>query len=613
MNVITQNTIGTTEQWQTANPRLYAGVWGIEILTSGTMRFKVGAKDPDDPDPDPRSGITLQWNDLPYISETNIEGLPEHLAAIAQNAQHFEEWVQALQERVEEEEARAAEAEGNLQDDIDTRAKEDEFGQTQTTGDPPTLIKDAQGNWQIQGFMRIVQEYYESRLHMDATSGGPTMHILNKNIQGEAALLLNYANPQNALGQWLVRHAPGPSLDNPQGDNSNSMQIIPARSKTGKFGFYIFKDETVTWAEIDDDRAIASLKEVTGCISNYDNILRPWIQSQINDAGLQVQLWKPAVDTVDELPEITGGDKAKTWLCRVRDTNTVYQILPFALDYDPSMWEIYSTNTDYVDPLELADAIEAAITGHDTDTAAHSDIRGQLSTHAQDLLTQAEAIEALENDKVDKNGTDSLMTQPEHDKLARCYLPGDVIFSARNDYTDDALLALKRRLLLKGQKISNAPDSDYRDLIDNSYVGDDNNNLPDLDGFYKCNADGTRNTQGTHYMLPDSRGTFPRIAGINSRHNAADGTPYDGGLPGVYKKDGGIEIDGSFQAIYSNVSGSWIWGVFSGTQNSTTGQFASSTSLLWTVSFKASRSWGLDRTTNQFQPTSTSMVALIAY
>jgi hypothetical protein len=162
------------------------------------------------------------------------------------------------------------------------------------------------------------------------------------------------------------------------------------------------------------------MREVNNFITDYDSALRPWIQSLVNDAGLQVQLWKPAVDTVDDLPEITGGDKTKTWLCRARATNTVYQILPFSLDYDPSMWVIYSTNTDYVDPLELAQAIEEAITGHNTDPTAHSDMRQQLSTHAQDLQNQAAAIEELDNDKVEKNGTDSLMTQAEHDKLARC-------------------------------------------------------------------------------------------------------------------------------------------------------------------------------------------------
>jgi hypothetical protein len=111
MNGIVQNIIGTTEEWQAANPRLYAGVFGIEVLKDGTRRLKIGATDPANPDPDPRVGLTLTWNELPYVDESYIERLPEHLAAIEQNAQHFDEWVQRLEDRVVEEEARAEVAE----------------------------------------------------------------------------------------------------------------------------------------------------------------------------------------------------------------------------------------------------------------------------------------------------------------------------------------------------------------------------------------------------------------------------------------------------------------------------------------------------------------------
>jgi hypothetical protein len=99
----------------------------------------------------------------------------------------------AREEDLIAEETRAQEAEEGLQNDIDTRAKEAEFGQAQTAGDLPTIVKDQAGNWQVQGFMHIVQQYYEARLHMDNDSSGPLLHILNKNIQGEAALLLNYS------------------------------------------------------------------------------------------------------------------------------------------------------------------------------------------------------------------------------------------------------------------------------------------------------------------------------------------------------------------------------------------------------------------------------------
>jgi hypothetical protein len=74
MKAVVQNYIGTTVEWENANPVLYEGVEGIEITN------KI------DPDGHPihyykRGDGKTAWQNLPYIDENSIKGLPEKLAA----------------------------------------------------------------------------------------------------------------------------------------------------------------------------------------------------------------------------------------------------------------------------------------------------------------------------------------------------------------------------------------------------------------------------------------------------------------------------------------------------------------------------------------------------
>jgi hypothetical protein len=73
MKAVVQHFIGTSRQWQEANPKLYQAVWGFEITAKGPVLAKLG------------DGVHL-WNDLPYWSTANIHGLPERLAAIEELA-----------------------------------------------------------------------------------------------------------------------------------------------------------------------------------------------------------------------------------------------------------------------------------------------------------------------------------------------------------------------------------------------------------------------------------------------------------------------------------------------------------------------------------------------
>jgi hypothetical protein len=110
MKVITQPFIGTTAEWQAANPMLYDGVLGIEELADGRRLLKLGRPDPDNP------GLTLRWNELPYVDESYIHGLPEHLQALEQaDAQ--------LQQNIDTEAQARLQADSQLQQNIDAEAR----------------------------------------------------------------------------------------------------------------------------------------------------------------------------------------------------------------------------------------------------------------------------------------------------------------------------------------------------------------------------------------------------------------------------------------------------------------------------------------------------------
>jgi len=95
-------------------------------------------------------------------------------------------------------------------------------------------------------------------------------------------------------------------------------------------------------------------------------------------------------------------------------------------------------------------------------------------------------------------------------------------------FINDEWLPYFRLLKLEGQIIDISEDSPYYMLGQIIYVGDENNNNLDLEGCYKVDSNGQRNTLGTRMVLPDGCGMFLRGAGVNSRHTAANNTPYDG-------------------------------------------------------------------------------------
>ena len=73
MKVITQHFIGTTHEWEAANPKLYKAVFGFETTTDGKLFIKLG------------NGVD-RWKSLKYINAENIKGLPEKIQEIYESA-----------------------------------------------------------------------------------------------------------------------------------------------------------------------------------------------------------------------------------------------------------------------------------------------------------------------------------------------------------------------------------------------------------------------------------------------------------------------------------------------------------------------------------------------
>ena len=99
---------------------------------------------------------------------------------------------------------------------------------------------------------------------------------------------------------------------------------------------------------------------------------KSYASEQVAAAVAATQAWLPAVDTLAHLPVVT--DTSKSWLCRVRGEQAVYQCVA-----GQAGWVAYSDKSDLVSELELADGIG----GHDTSGSAHADMRDALAAETQ--------------------------------------------------------------------------------------------------------------------------------------------------------------------------------------------------------------------------------------
>ena len=96
-------------------------------------------------------------------------------------------------------------------------------------------------------------------------------------------------------------------------------------------------------------------------------------------------------------------------------------------------------------------------------------------------------------------------------------------------------MAKMRLLPLQGQVITIA---EYQRLCDLMYCGNANN--ANAHWWYKISNPSDKNSRsvsGAYMVVLDFQGLFPRAAGMNSRYTAANNTPYDGNVIGVYQTD----------------------------------------------------------------------------
>ncbi|MDR2020681.1 MAG: hypothetical protein LBQ14_07965, partial [Treponema sp.] len=87
---------GTSEEWESINPKPYDAVWCIEVLSGGRRLLKIGNGND-------------RWNDLEYMDESYIKGLPENLDELAAS--------------IADERARAQIEEGRLQGAIEAETE----------------------------------------------------------------------------------------------------------------------------------------------------------------------------------------------------------------------------------------------------------------------------------------------------------------------------------------------------------------------------------------------------------------------------------------------------------------------------------------------------------
>jgi hypothetical protein len=115
-------------------------------------------------------------------------------------------------------------------------------------------------------------------------------------------------------------------------------------------------------------------------------------QAYTDEAQLATQTWLPAVNTVSALAEITGLNNNINYLCRViKDPdiskNGVYQCI--AGWASEPIWTFFSDNADWIDEIEMAEAIEKAIDEHNTNANAHENIQNDI---AEEERSRVEAI-----------------------------------------------------------------------------------------------------------------------------------------------------------------------------------------------------------------------------
>ena len=189
----------------------------------------------------------------------------------------------------------------------------------------------------------------------------------------------------------------------------------------------------------------------------------------------------------------------------------------------------------YTSPEELAEAIRI----HNEDPASHPAIHVRIDEEiterkaADQVLQNAINTEANARAVADQELL-NIISGISTNRIVGWVIP--LLFQP-SPYQ----LAQWRLLPLKGQIIEIAL---YQELVDRIWVGAQLNATALW--LYKCNSDGTRNTDGLFFQMIDGRGLFIRGAGANSMVFPSVNALYDGGNIGTHLGDTMRYIYGEF-------------------------------------------------------------------
>lgn len=189
---------------------------------------------------------------------------------------------------------------------------------SETTGNDGSATHHSLGN------------FYGSTLMLNSEFSGPT-------ADGDWTSSVGVHADDNAAG--IILSSGRANASNPADDGNNVFVLAVSPIAIG----ITISTERIAVTHNGTSSVLAYLGDLDAMLAAANAYTDQEIASAVTG---DAQTWLPAVDTVANLPVVT--DTSKTYLCRVTDDNDVYQCIA-----GQSAWLLYSSNTDYVDELEL--------------------------------------------------------------------------------------------------------------------------------------------------------------------------------------------------------------------------------------------------------------------
>ena len=328
MKVVTQHFIGTTEEWERANPKLYKAVWGFEKTSEGRILAKLGNGED-------------KWNNLKYFDEENIRGLPEKLQGILSNADNISASLQkekqdrqaadqVLQSNIDKETADRKAADQVLQSNIDTslqKEKQDRQAADQVlqekidieTADRQAIIQTIQNNIDNEAANRQLEdqnireairllapeglEDIPQLIRDEASARHEADQMLQNNIDNESqartAAIQAHNENANAHANILI---PVNNIDFPVGWAYEQKPSDPTPAEAGLRGTWLQWNERAETYEMITEAAYTAL---------FSAVPVSWTASATIAAG-QYRIWTPKGNTASGTRRIIKSNTAIT-------------------------------------------------------------------------------------------------------------------------------------------------------------------------------------------------------------------------------------------------------------------------------------------------------------